>query len=49
MFETAVQHAIEVIRDTPLHEAVFPYIYVEGVFPDDFYATLQRNMPQQER
>jgi hypothetical protein len=45
MFEAAVAHAIDAIGRTVVHSDPFDHIYVEGVFPEDFYRTLQANLP----
>ena len=42
--ETELHLAYEVLN-APLRTFPFPHLYVQGVFPADFYAELQRNMP----
>lgn len=45
MFEDAMAHARQAIADTRIETQPFEHIYVEKVFPDDFYAALLRNLP----
>jgi hypothetical protein len=43
MFSAAKKHAIERIRSANVRTDPFPHIFVEEVFPKDFYAEIQRN------
>jgi hypothetical protein len=43
-FAEAKRHTIERIRATSVQTEPFPYIYVENVFPGDFYAEMQRRL-----
>jgi hypothetical protein len=45
MFSAAEEHALYRIANAPLREYPFPHLYVEGVFPPDFYAELRANWP----
>lgn len=45
MSSAVEQHAIYQIANAPLREYPYPHIYVESVFPADFYAQLRRNWP----
>lgn len=39
------EHVIYQITNAPIREYPYPHIYVEPVFPTDFYAELRRNWP----
>ena len=43
-FADAKRHTIERIRAIPVQTQPFPYVYVENIFPADFYAEMQRRM-----
>jgi hypothetical protein len=45
MFSTAEQHVLYRIVNAPMREYPYAHIYVENVFPDDFYAALRANWP----
>lgn len=45
MFSGVEEHVIYQIANAPIREYPFPHIYVEAVFPQDFYAALRRNWP----
>ncbi|MBT6273701.1 MAG: hypothetical protein HOI95_06170, partial [Chromatiales bacterium] len=45
MYKAAIEHARNAIANATLHTDPFDHIYVENVFPEDFYATLQANLP----
>lgn len=39
------EHVIYQIANAPVREYPFPHLYVESVFPQDFYAALRKNWP----
>ena len=39
------EHVLQRIFNAPVRESPYWHIYVENVFPDDFYAELRRNWP----
>lgn len=39
------EHVLYQIFNAPIREYPYPHIYVENVFPQDFYAELRRNWP----
>ena len=43
MFSAAKKHTIERIRTTPLRTNPFPHLFIEEIFPRDFYAEMQRH------
>jgi hypothetical protein len=45
MFSNAEQHVLYQIANAPMREYPYAHIYVENVFPDDFYAALRANWP----
>ncbi len=45
MSSDAERHLIYKAANTPLQFYPFPHFYAEGVFPTDFYAELQQNLP----
>ncbi len=45
MSSTVEEHVIYRIANAPLREYPYAHIYVENVFPDDFYAALRANWP----
>ena len=45
MSSTAEEHVIYKIANTPIRTYPYPHIYVENVFPEDFYAQLRANWP----
>ena len=45
MFSDAEQHVLYQIANAPMREYPYAHIYVENVFPDDFYAALRANWP----
>ena len=40
------EHVIYQIANAPLRLYPYPHLYVESIFPPDFYAALKRNWPQ---
>jgi hypothetical protein len=46
MSSDAELHATYKVANAPLKLFPYPHFYVEGVFPDDFYATLQKMLPE---
>ncbi len=44
-YSYAEEHVIYQILNTPLREYPFPHVYVENIFPDDYYQDLQMNLP----
>jgi hypothetical protein len=48
MYSGAEEHVIYQVANAPIREYPFPHIYVESVFPQDFYAELRRNWPTGE-
>jgi len=48
MFSAARLHAIYRILNTPVRRYPFPHLFVENVFPDDFYAEMRRQMIEDE-
>lgn len=40
-----LNHFVERLRSTSVEVEPFPHYYLEGVFPDDYYAELLRNLP----
>lgn len=45
MFSGAEEHVIYQIANAPIRKYPYPHIYVDSVFPQDFYAALRRNWP----
>lgn len=45
MQDAVLGHLAYKICNAPVHRFPFPHIYVENVFPDDFYARLIANLP----
>lgn len=45
MSSAVEQHVLYQIANAPLREYPYPHIYVESVFPEDFYAEMRRNWP----
>ena len=45
MSSSVEEHVIYQITNAPIREYPYPHIYVEPVFPADFYAALRRNWP----
>src|SRR5450631_2061788 len=45
MFSTAEQHVLYQIANATMREYPYAHIYVENIFPDDFYAALRANWP----
>ena len=39
------EHVLYRIFNAPVREYPYPHIYVEDVFPDDFYSELRANWP----
>lgn len=48
MFSGVEEHVIYQIANAPMREYPFPHIYVESVFPPEFYAALRRNWPDSQ-
>src|SRR5262245_42547170 len=48
MYSGAEEHVIYRIANAPMREYPYPHIYVDSVFPDDFYAALRRSWPRAE-
>jgi hypothetical protein len=48
MFSGAEEHVIYQVANAPLRTYPYPHIYVDSVFPQDFYAVLRRNWPRAE-
>jgi hypothetical protein len=45
MFSGAEEHVIYQVANAPMRRYPFPHIYVESVFPQDFYSALRKNWP----
>lgn len=45
MIQTVTAHLIHQLNNAAIQSMPFPHFYMENVFPDDFYAELQENMP----
>ena len=45
---TAEEHVLYQIANAPMREYPYAHIYVENVFPEDFYAGLRKNWPTAE-
>ena len=45
MSSAAEEHVLYQIANAPMREYPYAHIYVENVFPDDFYAALRANWP----
>ncbi len=45
MYSGVEEHVIYQVANSPIREYPFPHIYVESVFPWDFYSELRRNWP----
>jgi hypothetical protein len=45
MYSDVEQHVIYQISNAPLREYPYPHIWVEGVFPMDFYARMRSFWP----
>jgi hypothetical protein len=45
MYSDVEEHVIYQIANAPLLEYPYPHIYVDPIFPDDFYAAMRRNWP----
>jgi hypothetical protein len=45
MSSAVEEHVIYQITNAPMREYPYPHIYVENVFPDDFYSALRINWP----
>ena len=49
MFSAAKKHTIERIRKAPIRTNPFPHLFIEEIFPPDFYAEMQRHrMPDED-
>ena len=46
MFLDAELHLAYKIANTPILNFPFPHIYVENIFPADFYSKLLKNFPE---
>jgi hypothetical protein len=46
MSSTVEEFTIYQISNAPLRTYPYPHIYVENVFPDDYYAALRQNWPE---
>ena len=47
MSSAVEEHVLYQIANAPIREYPYAHIYVENVFPDDFYAALRANWPDQ--
>src|SRR5581483_5509315 len=45
MYSNAELHMFYKVANAPISAFPYPHIYVPNVFPDDYYADMQRNMP----
>jgi len=45
MYSGVEEHVYYRIANAPIRDYPYPHIYVESVFPDDFYRELRRNWP----
>jgi hypothetical protein len=45
MSSAVEEHVIYQIANAPMREYPYPHIYVENIFPDDFYSALRINWP----
>lgn len=45
MYHAAQEHVIYTIANAPLRTYPFPHLYVDSIFPPDYYAELRRNWP----
>ena len=45
MYSSVEEHVIYQIANAPIREYPYPHLYVESVFPGDFYAALRKNWP----
>lgn len=43
--KVALNHVVESIKNAKLNTEPFPYLYIENVFPEDFYKKLVENVP----
>lgn len=48
MFSDVKLHLIYKIANTQIRSYPFPHIYVEDIFPKEFFAELQRNLPDND-
>ena len=48
MYSGVEDYVIYQIANTPIREYPYPHIYVDRVFPEDFYAALRRGWPRAE-
>ena len=48
MFLDAELHLAYKIANTPILNFPFPHMYVENIFPDDFYSKIQENLLEQK-
>lgn len=46
MYSGAEEHVIYQITNTPIREYPYPHIYVDEIFPPDFYSALRHNWPE---
>lgn len=45
MSSAVEEHVIYQIANAPMREYPYPHIYIENIFPDDFYSALRSNWP----
>ena len=48
MFSSVKMHVLYQIANAPMRAFPFPHLYIEDVFPAEFYAALRRNLPPTE-
>jgi hypothetical protein len=46
MYSGVEEHVIYRIANAPMRDYPYPHVYVDSVFPDDFYAALRRGWPR---
>ena len=48
MYSEAKVHFIHKLENTAVRDDPFPFLYSENVFPEEFYAQIQKNLPEDE-
>ena len=43
--DSVIEQACSLIRDAPIEPDPFPHIVIDGIFPDQYYEELLRNLP----
>ena len=49
MHERVLEHVMRAIDRAPMRTFPFPHVYIDSIFPADYYADLRRNWPSASR